>query len=321
MTKFVSYSDAGTLFDQLDLPIQSRVKYVYDSGFLFEWRLYEPGYVFRAFGLSTPSVSQSFSYHHSADLYPAPIIWQFTDFTVERYKLVNAAESGAPSQLFELILQGDDDLLGGQGDDQLYGLTGNDTIQGGAGNDSISEGSGANYLRGNEGDDVVRGGEHFDDINGNMGNDTLNGLVGDDWVVGGKDNDVVYGDLGNDIVYGNMGDDMCAGGEGDDIVRGGQGNDMVRGDAGNDWIAGDRGNDTMTGGTGEDVFHFFVEAGHDAITDFHFGEDRIQLPTGTSWTLKSAANGDAMIELSTGETLTLQGIQLGIFPPGWIFEA
>jgi Ca2+-binding RTX toxin-like protein len=54
--------------------------------------------------------------------------------------------------------------------------------------------------------------------------------------------------------------------------------DSLSGGAGNDLLAGEGGRDTLSGGTGADVFHFRVAGqGHDRITDFTPGEDRIWL--------------------------------------------
>ena len=67
-------------------------------------------------------------------------------------------------------------------------------------------------------------------------------------------------DGGNDTIYGGAGDDTIFGQEGDDIIAGGLGND------------------TLYGGSGDDIFLFeAIDEGIDAIKDFVFGEDLLDL--------------------------------------------
>lgn len=55
------------------------------------------------------------------------------------------------------------------------------------------------------------------------------------------------------------------------------GNDILRGEAGSDILIGGAGNDTLTGGEGRDTFVFAINSnsGHDVITDFTKGVDKI----------------------------------------------
>jgi serralysin len=218
-------------------------------------------------------------------------------------------------------LTGSDSIAGGLGNDTLDGGAGNDVINGNLGDDLIVDSSGSNYLRGDEGNDSISGGTGFDDINGNMGNDTAHGNDGEDWVVGGKDNDVLYGDNGFDIVYGNLGDDTISGGNGADWVRGGQGNDSVSGGDGDDCLWGDRGDDTISGGAGADIFHSFVGAGIDRITDFSLAQgDKVQLDPGTTYTLKQVGS-DTVVDMGGGDQVVLVGVQLATLTGSWIFVA
>ena len=81
----------------------------------------------------------------------------------------------------------------------------------------------------------------------------------------------------NDFVDGNGGDDRIFLGRGDDVGFGGAGNDFINGGAGNDTIVGGEGDDSLFGGNGLDVFVFAAGDGHDRITRFEKGEDKIDL--------------------------------------------
>lgn len=72
-----------------------------------------------------------------------------------------------------------------------------------------------------------------------------------------------------DVIDGKGGSDKLVGKKGDDVIDGG---------AGNDRITGGQGDDSLTGGSGNDKFWYGkAGAGHDTITDFTVGEDRIDL--------------------------------------------
>jgi Ca2+-binding RTX toxin-like protein len=216
---------------------------------------------------------------------------------------------------------GDDMLLGGVAGDVLDGGVGNNTIYGGEGNDTLGapDSSGFNYIRGGLGGDAIFGGSGYDDINGNQGEDTIQGGEGgNDWLLGGQGNDQVTAFGGNVIINGNLGNDTVTGGPGNDTVRGGQAEDLVRGGAGDDHTYADRGNDTVTGGSGADVFHFSAAGGADWITDFDGAAgDRVQLDPGATYTL-GQVGADAVITLSTGDTLALAGVASSAISPGWI---
>ena len=154
----------------------------------------------------------------------------------------------------------------------LAGTVGDDNLIGGANNDQLTGDMGQDTLMGKGGDDLLQG---------NRGNDQESGGDGADTMFGGKDDDYLNGNTGNDNLNGNMGNDTVHGGQGDDVVSGGQGSDRLFGDMGDDTLSGDLGADTLTGGAGNDVFVFhrgdnsFTHA--DIITDFHSGEDKIDL--------------------------------------------
>lgn len=255
-------------------------------------------------------------------------------FSASATRIVGLAADGDMQTAFQLILNGDDSLLGVSFDDVLRGYDGDDTIDGGGGYDTITggegddvivsgtnHGAGDSYLRGDAGDDSIVGGVRFDDINGNIGRDTIRGREGDDWVVGGQDGDLLYGDAGADQVYGNMGDDAGFGGEGNDTLRGGQGSDVLQGEAGDDFISGDRGTDTVAGGGGADIFNTFAGAGLDRVLDFNAGEgDRVRVEGGVSHTVNQVGT-DVLVNLGGPDVLILAGVQLSSLPAGWIFSA
>ena len=92
---------------------------------------------------------------------------------------------------------------------------------------------------------------------GGAGVETLNGihnLVGSD-----------YGDT----LIGNSADNVLNGGAGNDVLKGGDGNDI---------LIGGPGNDIMTGGDGNDTFVWQKgDTGHDTVTDFTPGSDKLDL--------------------------------------------
>ena len=66
------------------------------------------------------------------------------------------------------------------------------------------------------------------------------------------------------------------GGSGDDVIIGNAEVNVLTGNAGNDRLVGGAGDDTLTGGAGRDRFVYATaDTGHDTITDFTGGEDRI----------------------------------------------
>ncbi|MGF9759327.1 hypothetical protein AAII07_29420 [Microvirga sp. 0TCS3.31] len=75
---------------------------------------------------------------------------------------------------------------------------------------------------------------------------------------------------------GNEGDNCLTGNSGNNLLKGGGSQDILKGDAGNDVLMGGKGKDEMIGGAGKDIF-VFERSGHDTVTDFRDGEDRIDV--------------------------------------------
>ena len=224
-----------------------------------------------------------------------------------------------------LMLQGTDisDLLtGGIGDDVIYGNGGNDTIYAREGADTIIAVAGNNIIVGgldsNDGADLITAGAGNDLIYGNGGDDTISSTGGNDIVVGGFGVDVITLGAGNDIVYGNQDNDTINAGDGNNLVTGGRGDDNIVTGNGSDIIFGNEGNDTMTGGGGADRFIFDIGSGADVITDFQAGQgDHLDL-YGQNYTVVGTATGDAMLVLSGGGTIQLNGVTAAGFSGSFI---
>ena len=207
-----------------------------------------------------------------------------------------------------------ENVTGGSGDDVLTGDSGNNTLNGGSGNDTLNGGGGNDTLNGGGGNDTLNGGGGTDTAvftgslasfdftllnNGALrvsstadGVDTLNSIEQATFfsadtftfVLGSNGNDAaVTGGTGADLVLGFGGNDTLNGNGGNDALVGGSGADTLLGGTGADILIGGSGQDTLTGGEDWDTFYFgtIIDAGNganrDVITDFHQGEDHIDL--------------------------------------------
>ncbi|MEO5615251.1 MAG: calcium-binding protein [Cypionkella sp.] len=189
------------------------------------------------------------------------------------------------------------DLRGAQIDGLVYGGAGNDTfIVDGTSFDMVeTAASGTDLVKSTVSFELAINFENLTllgagDINGtgNASANTLTGNAGDNRLHGYTGNDKIYGGSGNDLIYGDQGNDVLVGGVGLDALYGGAGNDILRGETGEDRLYGSAGADTLTGDVGtaggyDDVFVFqrasdIPNTGSlDLITDFHIGEDKIDL--------------------------------------------
>jgi Ca2+-binding RTX toxin-like protein len=246
--------------------------------------------------------------------------FELSGFSVPVGKFIGWIETGDTYAAESYMFSGADQMIGNEGNDALLGFAGNDSINGGGGDDALAGnegddtlygGYGDDYIVGLEGADVIEAGWGSDDINGNQGTDTVRGGDDADWVRGGKDNDVIYGDAGDDPhLNGNLGDDYVFGGTGKDTVYGGQGADVLYGQEGADLLSGDMGSDTLVGGDGADRFLFGRNGGADLVTDFSTVQgDKLLLATGTTYNT-SVADGNTIVGLGDGDTITLQGVTL-----------
>lgn len=145
---------------------------------------------------------------------------------------------------------GNDVLVAGPGTNELFGDNGNDMLFSGPGNDLLDGGAGintANYSLATAGVSVSTaelGPQHT----GGAGVDTLVNIQN---LMGSNYNDHLTGDQGNNLLNGGAGDDVLIGGSGNNVLTGGPGSDTFQWQAGN--------------------------TGHDTVTDFNFGIDKLDL--------------------------------------------
>lgn len=212
---------------------------------------------------------------------------------------------------------GDNDIVkGGLGDDQINGGNHSDALYGEQGNDNIFGDDGNDIAYGGVGNDLLDGGAGHDFLYGSAGKDTLKGGAGNDLLKGANGDDVLNGGAGNDALYGGAGNDKLSGGLGNDELFGNRGNDSLLGGAGKDVLDGGLGNDELSGGLGADTFVFGKKEGNDVIRDFEAGHDLIQLK-GQNYTAVENADGDTVLELSGGGSVTLLGITLEDVKSDW----
>ena len=175
--------------------------------------------------------------------------------------------------------------------------------------------------------------------------------TGDDVIEGTGFGDAIDAKAGNDIVRAGGGDDLVQGGAGDDVLDGGQGYDEVSyatatsgvdvrlgtgasqstGGAGNDTITnfealtgsafadrlrGDGSDNVLTGLAGSDVYAFHGYFGHDVITDFSSGSDRLEFSEsvfasiGAVLTAASQVGNDVLIDAGAYGSVMLKGMAL-----------
>jgi len=213
-----------------------------------------------------------------------------------------------------------DIIKGGLGDDQIDGGNSSDALYGDAGNDRISGGNGNDAAYGGIGDDLIDGGTGHDFLYGGEGKDTLKGGGGNDFLKGANGDDILGGGGGNDDLYGGAGHDKLLGGDGNDALFGNKGNDSLLGGLGKDTLDGGQGNDKLSGGFGIDMFIFGKNEGDDVIRDFEAGRDLIDLG-GQTYTVVEGTDGDAVLELSGGGSVTLLGISIGDINSDWFLAA
>ncbi|QBF25767.1 retention module-containing protein [Pseudomonas tructae] len=177
-------------------------------------------------------------------------------------------------------------LTGTGGDDTLLAGAGNDTLNAGAGNDVLIGGDGNDFLYGGDGNDLLIGGAGNDLLDGGAGIDTASYASATGAVtvnlstVGGQNT----GGAGTDTLVaienliGSDYNDTLTGNNNANVLTGGLGNDTLNGAGGDDVLIGGPGNNTLTGGTGSDTFLYQQgNTGHDVVTDFTPGTDRLDL--------------------------------------------
>ncbi|VVQ21557.1 hypothetical protein PS914_06646 [Pseudomonas fluorescens] len=161
---------------------------------------------------------------------------------------------------------------------------------------------------------------------------TLVGTAGDDVLVAGAGDNLINAGDGNDVLTVRSGNNTLHGEAGNDRLFGGSGNDILNGGDGDDFLVGGLGNNTLTGGAGADTFQWLKgNSGHDVVTDFTPGTDKLDLSqllqgeNGTAASLddylhfKISGSGDslvtridvsAMAGATPNQTIDLAGVDL-----------
>ncbi|WP_460057557.1 retention module-containing protein [Pseudomonas sp. S2_D06] len=198
----------------------------------------------------------------------------------------NDNHGGSDSANLTISYQEGHTLTGTSGDDVLVAGTGNNIINAGDGNDVLTAGSGNNELHGGAGNDLLFSGQGNDILDGGTGIDTasyahasagvtvdLSLLTAQNTLGAGSDTLT-----GIENLTGSNFNDTLTGGNTNNVINGGLGNDILNGGGGDDLLIGGLGNNTLTGGAGTDTFQWLKgNSGHDVITDFTPGTDKLDL--------------------------------------------
>jgi Ca2+-binding RTX toxin-like protein len=220
-----------------------------------------------------------------------------SNLAVDGMSVVQTAQQGDLHDVLELLLRGNDWLVGSLSSDTLHGFDGNDTLEGDVGVDTLIGGSGNDTYRMYDvvdrvieaagpagGIDVVYAavsgytlaagverlvlveGAYYAYGNGEASLVTLNSDGGRFEARGGAD--TVQGGAGFDDIFGGAGADRLNGAGGLDMLYGGEGNDTLLGGAEGDELTGGAGRDALVGGAGNDRFWYgqASDSGPDART-------------------------------------------------------
>ncbi|MCF5084955.1 retention module-containing protein [Pseudomonas gessardii] len=199
---------------------------------------------------------------------------------------VSDNHGGSDSAAVDISYQAGSTLTGTNGDDILMAGPGSNLLNGGDGNDVLSAGTGNNQMHGGNGNDLLFSGIGNDLLDGGAGIDTVsyahatagvtvNLGLGGAQVTGGAGTDTLQA-LEN--LIGSNFNDVLTGDGNNNLISGGLGNDTLKGEGGDDLLVGGPGTNTLTGGPGADTFQYLAgNSGHDVITDFTVGSDKLDL--------------------------------------------
>ncbi|MGE7964675.1 retention module-containing protein [Pseudomonas sp. NPDC089918] len=200
---------------------------------------------------------------------------------------VNDNHGGSDSANVTISYQDGHTLTGTSGDDVLVAGAGNNVINAGDGNDVLSAGSGNNELHGGAGNDLLFSGAGNDLLDGGTGNDTASYAHATAGVTVNLSQLTAQNTLGagtdtltgiENLTGSNFNDSLMGDNNNSNIINGGLGNDALNGGGGDDFLIGGLGNNTLTGGSGADTFQWLKSnSGHDVITDFTPGTDKLDL--------------------------------------------
>ncbi|KAA0956007.1 retention module-containing protein [Pseudomonas sp. ANT_H12B] len=252
----------------------------------------------------------------------------------------NDNHGGSDSAAVTITYQDGHTLTGTAGDDVLVAGAGNNVINAGDGNDVLSAGSGNNELHGGAGNDLLFSGAGNDLLDGGTGNDTASyahataGVKVDLSLVAAQNTLGAGTDTltGIENLTGSNFNDSLTGDNNSNIITGGLGDDILKGGGGDDFLIGGLGNNTLSGGAGADTFQWLKgNSGHDVVTDFTPGTDKLDLSqllqgeNGTTASLddylhfKVIGSGDsvltsidvsAMAGAAPNQTIELAGVNL-----------
>ncbi|WP_259744418.1 Ig-like domain-containing protein, partial [Pseudomonas protegens] len=231
-------------------------------------------------------------------------------------------------------------LTGTAGDDVLVAGSGDNILNGGDGNDVLTAGAGNNTLHGGNGNDLLFSGPGNDLLDGGPGIDTASyahataavtvslGLVGAQNTLGAGTDTLT----GIENLVGSSYNDTLTGDGNANVITGGLGNDVLNGGGGDDLLIGGMGNNTLTGGSGSDTFQWLLgNNGHDVVTDFTPGTDKLDLSqllqgenatsaslddylhfkvTGSGATLVTSIDVSAVAGATPTQTIDLAGVDL-----------
>jgi Ca2+-binding RTX toxin-like protein len=198
----------------------------------------------------------------------------------------NDSHGGSDSAAVTISYQDGHTLTGTAGDDVLVAGTGNNVINAGDGNDVLSAGNGNNELHGGAGNDLLFSGTGNDLLDGGTGADTASYAHATAGVTVDLSQAIAQntGGAGTDTLTaienltGSNFNDSLTGNNNSNIINGGLGNDVLNGGGGDDFLIGGLGNNTLTGGAGADTFQWLKgNSGHDVVTDFTPGTDKLDL--------------------------------------------
>ncbi|EJM09474.1 VCBS repeat-containing protein, partial [Pseudomonas sp. GM21] len=210
------------------------------------------------------------------------------DFTPDAHGTYTANDNhgGSDTAAVTISYQDGHTLTGTSGDDVMVAGTGNNVINAGDGNDVLTAGSGNNELHGGAGEDLLFSGAGNDLLDGGTGIDTANyahatagvtvnlGLTGAQNTLGAGTDTLT----GIEKLTGSNFNDTLTGDNNSNVIDGGLGNDTLNGGGGDDFLIGGLGNNTLTGGAGADTFQWLKgNSGHDVVTDFTPGTDKLDL--------------------------------------------